>query len=132
MTGQTSRHPSDPCSFVLCAFCQSRADELRAIFNAASGRVDRQVISIPRLVITTDDSLPIWKNQTGNFGVPCFDAPAMLPEVRTYRFDFEDLSRGPPEGADKTLTFQKLTPITCIHPKRGERRFWSNVGCGAV
>jgi len=50
------------------------------------------MIAIPSLVIAANHGFPIRKKEARNFALPRLDAAAMLANIRTYRFDFDDSS----------------------------------------
>ena len=57
---------------------QHCADKLDASSNAAAGRVHRQVTAIPGMIVPSDHSLRIGKDEAGHFGRPGFDPATML------------------------------------------------------
>jgi hypothetical protein len=59
----------------------SLANETGAIFNAASCRINREVIPIPWLILKVCHGLPFRGNETPHVGAPCFNAPSMFLTV---------------------------------------------------
>src|SRR5216683_6336175 len=77
-----------------------------ALRHAASGRIDYDVLTLPRLVFTRDNFFPCRQSQSADVRRSCFHTLAMLLRVRTYHLNFSRAYLRPMRNPDPGVASQ--------------------------